>query len=57
MSEIAMRDQSRSGRLLGGAQATELADGWPVDLDEVITPSDHVELVAVLERSVVAHVS
>jgi hypothetical protein len=29
-------------------------DDRPVDLDELITPADHDELIAVLERSVVA---
>ena len=29
-------------------------DGRPVDLDELITPADHGELVAILERSIVA---
>ena len=29
-------------------------DDRPVDLDELVTPADHDELVAVLERSVVA---
>lgn len=29
-------------------------DGRPVDLDEVITPADHDELTAILERSIVA---
>jgi hypothetical protein len=32
-------------------------DGRPVDLDELITPADHDELTAVLERSVVASAS
>jgi hypothetical protein len=32
-------------------------DGRPVDLDELITPADHGELVAILERSVVASAS
>jgi hypothetical protein len=32
-------------------------DGRPVDLDELITLADHGELVAILERSVVASAS
>lgn len=32
-------------------------DGRPVDLDERITPAEHGELVAVLERSIVARTS
>ena len=32
-------------------------DDRPVDLDELITPADHDELTAVLERSVVASAS
>jgi hypothetical protein len=32
-------------------------DGRPVDLDELISPADHGELVAILERSVVASAS
>jgi hypothetical protein len=131
MSEIAMRDQSRAGHVLGGAQVTGLADevavrdilrrriraevetyntdpgpvfrglvqpadgvrhsdgfrmpqprpldaelliaaaeeatglgllllrvdGRPVDLDQVISLADHGELVAILERSIVASAS
>jgi hypothetical protein len=131
MSEMAMRDQSRAGHVLGGAQVTGLADqvtvrdvlrtrirsevatynadpgpvfrglvqpadgvrhsdgfqmqqprpldaelliaaaeeatrlgllrlrvdGRPVDLDEIITPADHGELAATLERSIVASAS
>jgi hypothetical protein len=34
-----------------------LLDDRPVDLDEVIAPADHEELVAVLERGVVASAS
>lgn len=32
-------------------------DGRPVDLDERVTPADHSELVAMLERSIVASAS
>lgn len=32
-------------------------DGQPVDLDDIITPADHRELAAVLERSIVARTS
>lgn len=32
-------------------------DGRPVDLDEVLTPAEHGELVAILERSIVAGAS
>ncbi len=131
MSELLMRDQSRAGHVLGGAQITGLADevtvrdilrtriraevatynadpgpvfrglvqpadgvrhsdgfrmrqprpldaellvaaaeeatrlgllqlrvdGRPVGLDEIITPADHDELAAILERSIVASAS